>query len=245
MRNGAVPGARAQRVMIEQVLRDAGAPPERMRRAATVILVREGAAGAEVLMVRRPETISFAGAWVFPGGRIDAEDGLGAVPDDDAARAAAVRETWEETGLVVAPATLIPIAVWDPPVDLPQRIRTWFFLAPAPEGVIRAQPGEVVESAWVRPSDMLERHATGQATLYPPTWVTLARLGTETAVRTVAEASATDPRHFVSQVHRTGDGLLFRWGDDDGTPDAVDRHRLDTTTLPWRYESGEVPLWRP
>src|SRR5690606_17094803 len=48
--------------------------------AATVIVVREPSRGArrdglEVLMLRRDSSLSFAaGAWVFPGGRIDPED---------------------------------------------------------------------------------------------------------------------------------------------------------------------------
>jgi 8-oxo-dGTP pyrophosphatase MutT (NUDIX family) len=47
------------------------------RPAATVLLLRDGAAGGgiEVLMTRRSPTASFApGAYVFPGGGIDAAD---------------------------------------------------------------------------------------------------------------------------------------------------------------------------
>jgi 8-oxo-dGTP pyrophosphatase MutT (NUDIX family) len=43
------------------------------RPAATVLLLRDGAEGVEILMTRRSPTASFApGAYVFPGGGIDA-----------------------------------------------------------------------------------------------------------------------------------------------------------------------------
>jgi 8-oxo-dGTP pyrophosphatase MutT (NUDIX family) len=79
--------------------------------AATLVLMREvGGGPPELLMTERTGHMAFAaGALVFPGGRIDAEDraaaeGL-AVPHA-AARIAAIRETIEETGLApgLAPA---------------------------------------------------------------------------------------------------------------------------------------------
>lgn len=78
--------------------------------AATLILMRPGAEGApEILMMERAENMAFAaGALVFPGGRIDPQDGAlaSAFPQADAAaRIASIRETIEETG--IAPA-LIP-----------------------------------------------------------------------------------------------------------------------------------------
>ena len=81
--------------------------------AATLILVRERAQGApELLMVERAAGMAFAaGAWVFPGGRIDPADerlshqfsGL----NDGSARIAAIRETIEETA--------IPAGLAEPP----------------------------------------------------------------------------------------------------------------------------------
>jgi recombination protein RecT len=49
--------------------------PARVLPAATVLLLRDGPQGLEVLMTRRSMTASFApGAYVFPGGGIDAAD---------------------------------------------------------------------------------------------------------------------------------------------------------------------------
>ncbi len=82
------------------------------RPAATVLLLRDGAQGFEVLMTRRSATASFApGAYVFPGGGIDAAD---AQVHDLAARRptqhdqrltqaiAAIRESFEELGILLA-----------------------------------------------------------------------------------------------------------------------------------------------
>lgn len=72
--------------------------------AATLILVRERVSGPpELLMVERAEGMAFAaGAWVFPGGRIDeADERLGVGLQDGGARVAAVREALEETAIPV------------------------------------------------------------------------------------------------------------------------------------------------
>ena len=73
--------------------------------AATLVLVRDRPRGPpELLMVERASGMAFAGgALVFPGGRIDAADHLGAGSSSDgAARVAAIRETIEETAIPVA-----------------------------------------------------------------------------------------------------------------------------------------------
>lgn len=77
--------------------------------AATVVIYRRNSAGgaAQLLMVERNASLAFAGgATVFPGGKVDPADRelaakLGGDPDLGAARVAAVRETLEETGLVI------------------------------------------------------------------------------------------------------------------------------------------------
>src|SRR4051812_38770612 len=72
--------------------------------AATLIVVRETSGGPpELLMVERAEGMAFAaGAWVFPGGRIDkADEQLGTQLGIDGATVAAIRETVEETAVAV------------------------------------------------------------------------------------------------------------------------------------------------
>ena len=82
--------------------------------AATVVLVRDGPHGLETLMVVRHHEIDFArGAAVFPGGKLSVSDSDpriagrvrgGHLPGEQqfALRVAAVRETFEESGLLLA-----------------------------------------------------------------------------------------------------------------------------------------------
>ena len=90
------------------------------RPAATVVVMRDSAAGPEVFLVRRHEDTAFmGGAHVFPGGRVDAADGgddswcdgiahavrqLDGLPSADAIayHVAAARELFEEAGVLLA-----------------------------------------------------------------------------------------------------------------------------------------------
>jgi len=104
----------SQRIEREEFARghiDPGEEPADPRPAATMVLARESRdGGPELLLLRRPESSRFAaGAYVFPGGVIDPEDhraGIGdrlgpAAPERErAALVAALREGFEETGLL-------------------------------------------------------------------------------------------------------------------------------------------------
>ncbi len=103
---------------------------QRPKDAATLILTRGTSGSTEVLMGRRaPGHVFMASKWVFPGGRIERADFTAAsatdLPHDDSARLAregnarraralaltAVRETFEETGLMLAePASVASVA---------------------------------------------------------------------------------------------------------------------------------------
>jgi 8-oxo-dGTP pyrophosphatase MutT (NUDIX family) len=96
--------------------------PVEPRHAATVVMLRDGGAGPEVYLLRRTASMAFAaGAFVFPGGSVDPRDEdlgddawVGRSPaewakdlscDERLARAlvcAAVRETFEESGVLLA-----------------------------------------------------------------------------------------------------------------------------------------------
>lgn len=80
--------------------------------AATLVLLREGAAAPEIFMQARAQTMGFAaGMMVFPGGKVDAHDfelaasplvrGSAAEAEDAAARVAAIRESFEEAGVLL------------------------------------------------------------------------------------------------------------------------------------------------
>lgn len=193
--------------------------------AGTVVLLRPGAAGVEVLLMRRPGRGSFADAWVFPGGKVEESDRRpGATEEDDAGRAG-IREAFEEVGLVVHDPVVL--SRWQPPVEAPVRIRTWFFLAAAPDASLVISEGEVVDTAWVTPAQALERHAAGEWTLFPPTWITLHQLTDAVSVES-ALAAAGVARLFSTRVQETEQGTAFVW----------DELRLETGSLPWRLVEG-------
>jgi 8-oxo-dGTP pyrophosphatase MutT (NUDIX family) len=95
--------------------------PEPARLAATVVLLRDAASAPEVYLLKRATTMAFAGGrYAFPGGRVDPRDSdtsvawAGPSAEEWAARfdcsaadaralvCAAVREMFEETGVLLA-----------------------------------------------------------------------------------------------------------------------------------------------
>src|SRR5690606_34456344 len=141
------PPTRAEDAMTDQ------AP---MRLAGTAVVLRDGADGPEALLLRRPQSGSFPGAWVFPGGRVDPADRVDATTEVDAARNAALRETHEEAGIRVHDLTVL--SCWTPPADMPVRFRTWFFLAREQGEEVRTNPGEIEEAAWLTVDRIFARH---------------------------------------------------------------------------------------
>lgn len=214
--------------------------------AATVVLLRDGAAGLEVLLIERPDRGSFAGAWVFPGGKLDLGDhgpiGDATALEEADARRAAVRETREETGLEVTASALVTLSCWDPPPGIALRIRTWFFLCAAPEGELRLEPGEAVAAEWLRPAEALQRQARGELTLYPPTWVTLHGLAEAADVAgALGAARIGGIQTFETQMRRGPGGPVLYWRGDaeyhGDLPGAASgsRHRLEVGVTPWVY----------
>jgi len=201
--------------------------------ACTVVLLRDGAAGLEVLMLERPgNSRAFAGAWVFPGGKVDAEDrvapdgtelpgashlaGAAAAADAAAARVAGLREVREETGQQLRAGSVVQLSQWTPMQRLPRRFRTWFFLAEAPSPQVLLNPGEHVRHAWLVPSEALELHARGEMLLVPPTWVTLQQLSGWSSVGQALEAAAAaTPFSYNSHLLRPAmsPGVLAATGD--------------------------------
>lgn len=202
------------------------------------MLARDTDAGPEVLLIERPNRGSFAGAWVFPGGKVEGADAtdLGAHPDEeDVARVAGVRETREETSLVVDGHELVTFACWSPPPGVPLRIRTWFLIGRAPNQVPALAPDEAVSFQWSRPDEVIAAHGRGELTLYPPTWVTLHLLGRQPDVAALlASARLGGVREFRTRTHRDEAGRMLFWGEADaaGAPTPA-AHTLQTGRLPW------------
>jgi 8-oxo-dGTP pyrophosphatase MutT (NUDIX family) len=163
--------------------------------ASTVVVMR-GAdpLGIEVLLVRRHDRVAFmAGAYVFPGGRVEDADHVPAAqaahghavsrfPDltldqERRHRLAAVRELAEEAGIRVAVGDLEPFAHWITPASEPRRYDTRFYLCRAPAGQDARHDGrETTGHGWFRPEEATDRACRGELSLPPPTWTTLKQL---------------------------------------------------------------------
>ena len=174
------------------------------REAATIVLARPAGEGIEVLILTRAETSSFLpGYVVFPGGAIDAGDQALAARlfsnPAEAARACAVRELYEEAGILLTrngasaqwpsaplesilfdppPARrLVEIARWVAPESIDVRFDARFFAVGAPPGIEPIPDGvEVSAARWARPQAILEAVGRREEQVFWPTLVTLQAL---------------------------------------------------------------------
>src|SRR6202140_3145155 len=121
------------------------------RPAATVITVRDGPNGYEILMLRRNLNSDFVGgAYVFPGGRVDEAD----------AGTLDFISMMERERLVLDLRGLEYVAHWVTPVGPPRRFDTRFFVALAPSRQVATHDaGETVADQWIRPVDALAANA--------------------------------------------------------------------------------------
>jgi 8-oxo-dGTP pyrophosphatase MutT (NUDIX family) len=222
--------------------------------AATVVLLRDGTDGCEVLLVRRNAQLAFhGGAWVFPGGRLDPEDYAGVADPDDivaAARNAAVREAQEEAGVTIARDGLIELSRWVTPEGLPKRFNAWFFVARTLDERVQVDGGEIHEHRWMRPDVALAAQRGGEIELPPPTFVTLTELAGHRSVDTALADIARRPFEvFEPRLHMIPGGACTLYADDAGYDDGdVDRpgtrHRLWILETGWRYERTGLPMGR-
>lgn len=178
---------------------DRPASGERIVRAATVVLHRDG----QVFLVERPMTTRFfPGVWAFPGGKVDAADGEG----DDAFVRGALRELQEETGLVLDASRLVPAGRLLTPPFGPVRFDTCFFHAAlgADERPV-VVPGEHLRGEWRAPVDAVRDFERGERPLAPPTIALLRILAEhgmeEGARRVVAENGKAHHHRFRIEPH--------------------------------------------
>ena len=215
----------------------APAAPVTPRLAASLVLLRDGDEGLEVLMVERTGSASYAaGKFVFPGGTVDAVDAEPAGPEAEL-RVAAIRETYEECGLLLAePApvrsapeqdfatllqsagcalatqSLVPFAHWITPPHLPKRFDTHFFLAPAPaDQTATADLREVVSAAWLRPQAVVAAAEAAELNLMFATYMNLRWLARFESVEAALTAARSRP--IVTVIPEPADspeGRIFR-----------------------------------
>jgi 8-oxo-dGTP pyrophosphatase MutT (NUDIX family) len=192
------------------------------RQAASVIVLRGGGDDLELLLVKRNPAARFmGGAWVFPGGAVDANEGEG----DEAHRVCAVRELEEEAGLGgVDPAKLVKYSRWITPAAVKIRFDTHFFLAPVPDGAEPKVDGEeVVDHGWFTPAGALEAHAAGDILLVFPTIKHLEQFSAfPSADALVAHAAAHEVVPVLPRIVLTGETARVLLPGDEGYDGADD-----------------------
>jgi len=158
----------------------ADAAPAPPRHASTVVVARPTAQGndAEIYMVRRSAKSPFMpSTLVFPGGRLDPQDGP---PEHEASwRVAARRETAEEIGVSVG-EDLLWFDTWlTPSAESRRRYLTrfyWITLDRRAGERAQADGHETHEGRWGTAAEHLARWRAEEIDLPPPTLCTLLRL---------------------------------------------------------------------
>ena len=135
------------------------APPE-PRPSATVVLLRDGAAGLELLLLQRAPRDAKPGPWVFPGGKVERRrrrGGRARLARERAARRRA-RDRRRRPASSLEHGRLVAISRWITPEIAPQRFDTWFFV-----GAVDASHevvvcgSEMVAHRWLDPAAALAR----------------------------------------------------------------------------------------
>jgi 8-oxo-dGTP pyrophosphatase MutT (NUDIX family) len=175
-----------------------------IRQAASLIGVRDGSNGPEVLVIERTLDQRFLPGYVaFPGGAVDPADGQLAArwfgDDEEAVRAAAVRELAEEVGLAVtqegvvavdldeplarihvAPpglARLPEIARWIAPVRVPVRFDARYYAVRMDGAAYPTADGaEAAKAWWASPRSLLSAWESDELLFYWPTHFTMRAL---------------------------------------------------------------------
>lgn len=215
--------------------------------AATVIPLRNGADGIEVLVLRRDDNLAFhGGSWVFPGGRVDEADFVAGATDDlsVAALHAAVREAKEEADLDLEAEQLVSFSHWTTPLGRNRRFATWFYVVHVPgdaRGDVTIDDGEIRAFEWHPISEAIAGCERGEINLAGPTYVSLLKLS---AHGTVEEAlsvvrPAPDPIFLPKLVKGNGETWSLYQGDvgyetaDPSVPGP--RHRMQMLDKGYRY----------
>jgi 8-oxo-dGTP pyrophosphatase MutT (NUDIX family) len=181
-----------------------------IRRAASIVCVRQGSGRPEVLVVERsPESRFLPGYVAFPGGAVDDGDVTRAErwfrDGGEASRAAAIRELLEEAGVGLTAHGLVssdsfvpvdedppaadrlsPLCHWIAPPEVPVRFDARYFTTEAgTDAMVTPDAREVVAAWWISPRALLDAWVAGDRKLYWPTWVTVTELASCASVADV------------------------------------------------------------
>jgi 8-oxo-dGTP pyrophosphatase MutT (NUDIX family) len=258
----------------EKVLNDFNPEEVAVRPAATVMLIDDRPDLQVFMMERHANTVFAGGMWVFPGGAVDHQDDASYYSriathrtDADASQImdldsgglayymAAIRETFEESGVLLAlqqaDESLLKIddsnkdrfnqyrdqlnaanidlrtilqteklladvgqmhyiARWITPLGSPRRFDARFFLARIPSNQIPVHDdGELVNSVWLSPEEILERAASKDMILMTPTLRMVKCLAQFKSADEALQAVSTNPADERVRVHAQSRELLL------------------------------------
>lgn len=215
--------------------------------ASTVVMMRDNNSQIEVLMLlRNPELKFMGGAWVFPGGKLDAADFDESKDLVRAIKIAAQREVKEESNLDIDLENLVPHSHWLPPSAFPKLFATWFFLALAPDAEIKIDGSEILDYQWLTPQAALDKRDAGEFEFVPPTFVTLSKLVKYDSSQVALDAVAQETEPFYeTKMIPTDEGHIALWqgdaGYEKGDPSiSGSRNRLNLSDEKWRLETSVV-----
>jgi 8-oxo-dGTP pyrophosphatase MutT (NUDIX family) len=205
--------------------------PRFPRPAASIVVLRPGSGRFEVLMVKRRGGGTFENLVVFPGGTVDEADrkytGRSAESEDEAFRAAALRELAEETNLLSVPGrlvgapglrdddlyrwlareglsldigSLVLVSRWVTPRVMPYRFDTRFYILGVDETPdVVVDEDELVGHAWSTPEAALDRGDSGRWRMILPTLAHLRWLSRRESIEdAVSSARGADGRTLIT-----------------------------------------------
>lgn len=234
--------------------------------SATVVILKHMCSGSaadegmQVLLLKRNSKLkTHGGSWVFPGGKIENKDYSGVngkasltfsdmdlSAQESIARQAAIRETHEEAGLVLAPETLGLCSRWLTPETMSKRFDAWFFITESSTADITIDGSEIHDYQWIYPKEALRKQTLGEITLPPPTYVTLCHLVAFTQASKAIQQLCEHPIHYRPKLTPISDGFCSLYEEDAGYPDGNismpgARHRLLMQSGKYEYVSSIRP----
>lgn len=202
--------------------------------AAGLIILKQNDTNFEVLLLKRnPNLKVHGGEWVFPGGKMEAGDFQALdyslsqheqtspelLAEHDflkVARQTALRETYEEAGILLTEESVEYHSRWLTPKALNKRFDTCFFISETRDKNVKVDGSEIIDYQWITPADSLVLHQDKKIAMPPATFVTLSRLKQFTDARMIIEYSHQNARHYRPKLISTENGLCALYQDDAG-----------------------------
>lgn len=228
--------------------------------AAGIILLKQTTIESplEVLLLKRNSSLKVHGGnWVFPGGKVDADDysAINHMPSNIDLRnppalsssdfltlvsQTALRETNEEAGILLTPNDLHFYSRWLTPKVIAKRFNTCFFIAQSPCSDVKVDGSEIVDHQWLTPDESLALHKSGDIQVPPATYVSLLELSRFKQAQTAIDSLCRNPVYYRPKLIAIDGGVCSLYEDDAGYQHEDyyaegKHHRLEMTSGNFNY----------